>query len=108
MKVSCEIIKDLLPLYHDDVCSEDSKKFVEQHVVKCEDCKSELVTFSMNIPLAIQSENMEESLLIQKISKKWRTDILKSSLKNTLIALLVIAIVALIIFTFFGIEIVTD
>ncbi len=30
MQVNCEIIKDLLPLYHDDVCSQESKKLVEE------------------------------------------------------------------------------
>lgn len=29
MKISCEIIQDLLPLYCDGVCSQDSKQVVE-------------------------------------------------------------------------------
>ncbi len=36
MNISCEIIKDLLPLYHDGVCSVDSTKAVEEHLEHCE------------------------------------------------------------------------
>lgn len=42
MKISCDIIKDLLPLYHDNVCSTDSRKLIEEHLENCEECKSEL------------------------------------------------------------------
>jgi len=41
-KYPCETVKDLLPLYHDKVCSEASKKIVEEHLLECEDCKSEM------------------------------------------------------------------
>lgn len=40
MKYPCELVKDLLPLYHDDVCSEESKKIVEEHLSECDSCKS--------------------------------------------------------------------
>ena len=36
---SCEIIRDLLPLYHDEICSDDSKQVVEEHLKTCEECK---------------------------------------------------------------------
>lgn len=37
-KYSCAIIQDLLALYHDGVCSEDSCQAVEQHLSECEKC----------------------------------------------------------------------
>jgi len=36
---SCEVIRDLLPLYVDDACSEASKQLVRQHIEACENCK---------------------------------------------------------------------
>jgi hypothetical protein len=42
MKYSCELVKDLLPLYYDDVCSLESRKIVEEHLAECPACKSEL------------------------------------------------------------------
>lgn len=40
MKDSCNIIRDLLPLYMDEVCSEDSKEIIEEHLNHCSDCQS--------------------------------------------------------------------
>ena len=39
MNQNCHIIQDLLPLYVDDVLSEESKKFVEEHLKECEYCR---------------------------------------------------------------------
>ncbi len=40
MNYPCNLIKDLLPLYHDDVCSNESQQIVQQHLSQCADCKS--------------------------------------------------------------------
>lgn len=39
MKYPCNVIQDLMPLYLDGVCSEESKTIVEQHLSECPDCK---------------------------------------------------------------------
>lgn len=39
MEYKCGLIKDLMPLYHDGVCSEDSAAAVEEHLACCEACK---------------------------------------------------------------------
>lgn len=39
MKYPCSIIQDLLPLYVDEICSEESKKIVEDHLSQCSICK---------------------------------------------------------------------
>ena len=44
MKISCRIIEDLLPLYADDVCSQDSRKLVNEHLVECPACLMKLKT----------------------------------------------------------------
>ena len=40
MNMDCEVIRDLLPLYADDVCSEGSKKIVEEHLPECPECSA--------------------------------------------------------------------
>ena len=42
MSNNCDMIKDLLPLYADDVCSDESRKTVEEHIKECADCRTEL------------------------------------------------------------------
>ena len=39
MKMDCEVIRDLLPLYTDGVCSEQSRGMVEEHLGECEACR---------------------------------------------------------------------
>jgi cation transport ATPase len=38
-KRECDIIKDLLPSYVDEICSEASKEWVEEHLKECEECR---------------------------------------------------------------------
>lgn len=40
MSYPCEMIQDLLPLYLDGVCSEESKKAIELHLAECSGCKA--------------------------------------------------------------------
>ncbi|MFF5994619.1 zf-HC2 domain-containing protein [Lysinibacillus sp. KU-BSD001] len=36
--MNCNIVKDLLPSYVDDLCSEETRIVVEEHVAHCEQC----------------------------------------------------------------------
>lgn len=39
MNWQCGIIRDLMPLYHDNVCSDESRAAVEEHISECNDCR---------------------------------------------------------------------
>ena len=38
-KINCNVIQDILPLYIDDVVSDDTKELVEEHLQNCEICQ---------------------------------------------------------------------
>ena len=38
-KLKCSIVEDLMPLYIEDLLSEETKKEIELHLDECEDCK---------------------------------------------------------------------
>ena len=42
MKMKCSVIQDLLPSYADDICSEDTKELVREHVAECGQCREKL------------------------------------------------------------------
>lgn len=42
MSKQCKIVEDLLPLYHDGVCSEESRQMVDEHLTQCENCRKML------------------------------------------------------------------
>ena len=71
MKISCKIIEDLLPLYHDGVCSEESKIVVREHLKDCERCKDFLntitnETFEMDVNSNIEESRVNSLKLLKK------------------------------------------
>lgn len=42
MIFTCNVIEDLLPLYADGICSEDTKTIVEHHTAECSECRRKL------------------------------------------------------------------
>ena len=41
-QLPCGIIRDLLPLYQDGVCSPESREAVQAHLADCAACREEL------------------------------------------------------------------
>ncbi len=67
-EIKCKIVQDLLPLYIDEVVSQDTKEMVDEHLQHCEECKKEYET--MKLDLYIPEENKDS--LFRTIRKKWR------------------------------------
>ena len=42
MKLDCEVIRDLLPLYAENMVSEKSRALTEEHLAECEPCRQYL------------------------------------------------------------------
>ena len=60
-KYNCDVIQDLLALYHDGVCSEESRAAVEEHLAECERCSSvakQLEDTALENSIAEQAENV--------------------------------------------------
>lgn len=104
MKISCEIIKDLLPLYHDGVCSSDSRTLVEEHLASCESCKAELRAMDDALSIDNTQQNFNEAEAVQNLSRRWRKGMNRSLLKGIVIAVVVIALVALVLYSFLDIR----
>ena len=51
MKTSCKIIEDLLPMYHDEICSEESAALIEEHLKECASCSHVLASLRGEIDL---------------------------------------------------------
>lgn len=63
--------RDILPLYLDDVVSDDTKEMVEEHLQSCESCREEAVSMKKDIILpASKSQRFAEARVIRKIRNK--------------------------------------
>lgn len=90
--VSCEIIWDLLPLYCDGVCSEESRELVTAHVRECGRCREELQ--AMNQPVTIKEDPVEINAA-EAASRVWKKNKRKAFRRGiwiTLILLLLLGI----------------
>lgn len=69
-KVRRNIIKDILPLYVDDVVSADTKNMVEEHLKSCEECRKEAVLLRKDIVLPVAVETQRAEVKVLKSLKK--------------------------------------
>lgn len=106
MRVSCPIIRDLLPLYHDEVCSDDSKAMVEQHLAECGSCRAELQAMAEELSIGRRHLNLREAKPVRELSGRWRKGMLKSLLGGVLITIMVISALIFGLYLFMGLRLV--
>ena len=60
MKLSCDIIRDLLPLYAEELASADSAGAVEEHLCACEGCRAELDALKKPVPVPAEEPGIRK------------------------------------------------
>lgn len=82
MKLSCSVIEDLLPLFSDQVCSEESRKLVEEHLQECEKCRALLNHVDVVQIAHIEQGEAERREIVKKgfkkIHKRWIASLITS------------------------------
>ena len=86
--MDCNVVIDLIPLYIDGCCSEESKSVVEEHLKSCVDCKK--ILEDMKRP----SDTVEVSIAPKTFSRinYWKASILQSVLLFLSFALVTIGV----------------
>lgn len=95
---TCAIVRDLLPSYIDDICSEESRQFVEEHVGSCDSCRNILVTMKSEVAIPDELSQMER--LKEKKPFKRLSEFLKRQNQLTSYILL-LAMITLVLGIFF-------
>ena len=70
MKLSCKVIEDILPMYYDGVCSEESAALVEEHLKECPHCNQILAELRSDI--TIPERNVDDLKPLKKIRKSYQ------------------------------------
>lgn len=68
MKVECEVIRDLMPLYVDGAASEGSRAMVEEHLAECEPCQEMLE--EMRQEVISEPPRTEAGGVVQKLRRQ--------------------------------------
>lgn len=75
-KYDCEIIKDLIPLYIDNVCSGKTASKVEEHFTECPECKALYESMKEDIVSSktdISSDSEEAKRIMTKVNTRINT-----------------------------------
>ena len=70
MKLSCKVIEDMLPMYYDGVCSEESAALVDEHLKECPRCSHILADLRSEI--ATPEKNVDDIKPLKKIQKSYK------------------------------------
>ncbi len=81
--MKCKIICDLLPLYIDDVCSDETREAVEQHLKTCPGCRMEYDKMKADISID-KAEDLDEKKIMEK-GRKTMTEYVKEKLYRKVI-----------------------
>lgn len=98
MNNKCAIVRDLLPSYIDDICSNESRQFVEEHVGSCDSCRNILNHMKSEVDIP-DDLNTKERLKAKKPFKRL-SEFFKSQKKLTSY-ILSFALISLVLGIFF-------
>ncbi len=65
MKNECSVIRDILPLYLENMVSSETGAFVKEHLEKCPECTAELEALKVGTKLEKISSDMRDNLDIE-------------------------------------------
>lgn len=93
--MKCEIVRDLLPLYCDDVCSDTSREAVEAHLSSCSACAQVLKDMKNEpaVPEFVSMDGELETKVLRGVKEKFSRRRMRSVLATFLI--MMIALVSL-------------
>lgn len=100
MKKDCKIVQDLLPAYIDNVLSEETKLYVEEHLKSCDECKK--LYDEMNFDL--QKEDVKNTEIVKKIKKYKRKIVTLKVFVIIVILAIIITITSIIAFRFYVVK----
>lgn len=89
MKLSCNIIRDLLPLYVEGLASEDTRKAVEEHIAACSACRKNLEKMSKP-----EKKAAVEDIPVKKVKAALQRQRLKA-IALTAVIILILAVSAI-------------
>ena len=81
--MNCDMIKDLIPLCSEGLCSDESKSAIEEHIKTCESCR----LLYEQIP-QLKTTPPAEDVALKKVNRKLK----KMSLKQIILAVLLIGV----------------
>ena len=100
MRFTCNIVEDLLPLYLEDMCSEDSKAALEKHLQECPACREKLSRMR-NSEIIPKMKKQESNLPITDYVKKIKRHRIRIGISVALVSAVTVCLLTLCSLTVF-------
>ncbi len=95
-KMNCEIIKDLLPLYVDKVCSSETKAMVEEHIGECDSC-AEFFNSLQNAP-TLPALDSDIDKAVVKVGRRMKKHTKKAVIRAVCIIVSILLVIGIFAF----------
>lgn len=69
---NCEVVQDLLPLYIDNVCSDESRRVVAEHLESCDVCKKLYEDMRHPVEQDLSEPELDSRQAFKEMNRKWR------------------------------------
>lgn len=80
MKLDCELIQDLLPLYAEGLCSPASRRAVEEHLRECKDCRRLTAPLPIEEPEDTPNADRAVKKGIKSVRRRWLSSLIAAVL----------------------------
>lgn len=90
MKLPCTVIEDMLPLYIDGICADETEALVEEHLCQCPKCCDMMEKMRTTMALPEEPENLKPLQAIQKQWEKSKRTALQKGICLALAALVLV------------------
>jgi len=74
MKTDCSIVRDLLPLYVEELVSAETARYINEHLLDCPECQAELAAIKEGEALGVlkekSAENVDHTKPFKRIMKR--------------------------------------
>ena len=87
MKLDCELIQDLLPLYAEGLCSPASRRAVEEHLSECEHCRRLTAPLPIEEPEDTPNADRAVKKGIKRVRRRWLSSLIAAVLVVPLLLL---------------------
>ena len=98
MKLTCEIVEDLLPLYLDDSCSADSRSAIEEHLKECSSCREKFQRMQKN-DFSWNHQIDTHEIQVKNYAKKIRMHRIRVAISTVLITIITATLLSLCLLT---------
>jgi hypothetical protein len=70
-KLDCHVTEDLLPMYVEELVSEETRMQVDEHLSECKNCRENMLRMSRELNLPAQVPKISKKFLVYLKSVRW-------------------------------------